>query len=750
MTIGQGDCLTVHLRMFKPICLLLTGLLAAGNLFAQTEPDKSPAAKDAVRPRDAAKPATEQSPPPAPGQSPVAPASTDAAAKPQVDKNPPPLDPKNMDTSVKPEEDFYLYANGGWIKRNPVPPEFSRWAAFNELAEKNNDALHEIAEKAAAVAPKAAKQSKVEKAAAADLQKVGDFYASGMNEKAVDAAKAKPLEDELKRIASLKESKDVLKQIARMHTMGIYAFFLFASGQDDKNSTMVIAQAYQGGLGLPDRDYYTKEDEASKKIRDQYVEHVTKMLTLAGDPADKAAEKAKKVMAFETALAKPARTRVELRDPQKNYNKMKQAELQALMPDWNWADYFKEIKLTEPGDINVGQPDFFKAVGELFKSTSIDDCKVYLRWHLIHDLAPSLSNDFVNEDFRFREGTLRGTKQIKPRWKRVVAETDNVLGESLGKLYVADHFPPEAKARALEMVKNVKEAVSDRIKSLEWMDEPTKQEALKKLAAFTVKIGYPDKWRDYSLLKIDRNSYAQNVIRGNVFETERQLKKIGKPVDRSEWGMTPPTVNAYYNPNMNEIVFPAGIMQPPFFDMKADDAVNYGGMGAVIAHEITHGFDDQGRQFDAVGNLRDWWTPDSAKAYTERSKAIVAQYAAYEPLPGIHINGELTQGENIADIGGLKLAFTALQKALAKNPQAAQQKIDGFTPEQRFFLGWAQIWRNNQREEDLKLRLNTDPHSPGRFRTLGPISNMEEFAKAFNIPPNSPMVRPPEQRVNVW
>jgi len=736
--------------MFKPICLLLTGLLAAGNLFAQAEANKSPVAKDAAKPRDAAKPSAEQSPPPAAGQSPAAPASADAAAKPQVDKNPPPLDPKNMDTSVKPEEDFYLFANGGWIKRNPVPPEFSRWAAFNELAEKNNEALHEITEKAAAVAPKAAKQSKVEKAAAADLQKVGDFYASGMNEKVVDAAKATPLADEFKRIDSMKDGKDVLKQIARMHMMGIYAFFLFTSGQDDKNSTMVIAQAYQGGLGLPDRDYYTKEDGPSKKIRDQYVEHVTKMLTLAGDPADKAAEKAKKVMAFETALAKPARTRVELRDPQKNYNKMKQADLQALMPDWNWADYLKEIKLTEPGDINVGQPDFFKAVGELFKSTSIDDWKTYLRWHLIHEMAPSLSNDFVNEDFRFREGTLRGTKQIKPRWKRVVAETDNVLGESLGKLYVADHFPPEAKARALEMVNNVKEAVSDRIKSLDWMDEPTKQEALKKLAAFTVKIGYPDKWRDYSLLKIDRNSYAQNVMRGNMFETERQLKKIGKPVDRSEWGMTPPTVNAYYNPNMNEIVFPAGIMQPPFFDMKADDAVNYGGMGAVIAHEISHGFDDQGRQFDAAGNLRDWWSPESAKAYTERSKAIVAQYAAYEPLPGIHINGELTQGENIADIGGLKLAYTALQKALAKDPQAAQQKIDGFTPEQRFFLGWAQIWRNNQREEDLKLRLNTDPHSPGRFRVLGPISNMEEFAKAFNIPPNSPMIRPPDQRINVW
>ena len=337
---------------------------------------------------------------------------------------------------------------------------------------------------------------------------------------------------------------------------------------------------------------------------------------------------------------------------------------------------------------------------------------------------------------------------MKPRWKRVVAATDEELGESLGKLYVADYFPPEAKARALELVNNLREALADRIKTLDWMDDATKQEALKKLAAFTVKIGYPDKWRDYSLLTIDRNSYAMNVLHGATFERNRQLAKIGKPVDRSEWGMTPPTVNAYYNSSRNEIVFPAGILQPPFFNAKADDAVNYGGIGAVIGHEMTHGFDDRGRQYDAVGNLRDWWTPESAKAYTDRSKAIVAQYSAYEPLPGLHINGELTQGENIADIGGVKISYMALQKALAKKGQ--QQKIDGFTPEQRFFLAYAQIWRNNQRDEDLKLRLNTDPHSPGRFRTIGPLSNFAEFQKAFDIPDGSPMMRPADQRVNIW
>ena len=618
---------------------------------------------------------SEQSPPPAIGTSPAMPATGGKSVNLPTEKNPPPLDPKNMDPSVKPGDDFYLFANGGWIKRNPIPPEFSRWAAFNELAEKNNEVLHQIAEKAEASAPKVAAKSNLEKAAAADLQKVGDFYASGMNEKAVDGARVTPLADEFKRIEELKDRAGVLKEIAHLHAMGVGAFFRFASNQDAKNSTMVIGQATQGGLGLPDRDYYTKEDAASKKLRDQYVEHVTKMFTLFGASPAAAADAAKKVMDVETSLAKPARTRVELRDPQKNYNKMSPAELQALTPDWKWDDYFKEIKLTEPGDINVGQPDFFKAADQVFASVPIDDWKIYLRWHLLHGMAGSLSKDFVEEDFNFFSKTLTGAQELKPRWKRVVAKTDEELGESLGKLYVADHFPPEAKARALELVNNLKEALADRIKTLDWMDEPTKQEALKKLAAFTVKIGYPDKWRDYSLLKVDRGPYAQNVLRGEMFERDRQMKKIGKPVDRSEWGMTPPTVNAYYNPNRNEIVFPAGILQPPFFDPKADDAVNYGGIGAVIGHEMTHGFDDRGRQYDAVGNLRDWWSPESAKAYIDRSKAIVAQYAAYEPLPGLHINGELTQGENIADIGGVKLAYTALQKAREKRAAAQNRRL---------------------------------------------------------------------------
>jgi putative endopeptidase len=655
------------------------------------------------------------------------------------------LDLTNMDISVRPQDDFYLYANGGWIKRNPVPPAFSRWASFNELAEKNNEALRTIAENATTKVDKSATSAD---AGSADVRLVADFYASGMDEAALNRAKARPLQDELNKINALTDRKDLMKQIGRFHSMGLHALFGFASGQDDKDSTRIIAQAFQGGLGLPDRDYYTKQDQPSKGLRQQYVEHIAKMFTLMEESASQATTHAQKVLAIETSLAKQARTRSELRDPQRNYNKMSLAQLQALTPDFNWTDYLIELKLTNPGDINVGQPDFFKAANELLKTTSLDEWKAYLRWHLIKDMAPMLSSDFVNENFRFYEATLRGAKEIKPRWKRVVAKTDEELGEALGKLYVAEHFPPEAKARAMEMVNNLKEAFADRIMTLDWMDQATKDEALKKLAALKAKIGYPDKWRDYSTLKIDRTSYAQNVLRADLFELDRLLKKIGKPIDRSEWGMSPPTVNAYYNPNMNEIVFPAGLMQPPFFDWQTDDAMNYGGMGAVIGHEMTHGFDDQGRQFDAMGNLRDWWTPQSAKAYDGRRKFVVAQYSAYEPLPGQHINGELTQGENIADIGGVKLAYSALQKAIAK--KGPQPKIDGFTPEQRFFLGFAQIWRNTQRDEDLKLRLNTDPHSPGRFRTIGPVSNLGEFQKAFDIPDGSPMIRPADQRVDIW
>ena len=719
-------------------CFSLLGLLAAATALAQTEPQKSPPLATATPPpnvQNAGKIPAEKSPPPP--TSPVAQTQGEITTPTPEEKNAPPFDTANMDTSVKPSEDFFMYANGGWIKRTPIPPEYSRWGSFNQLIEKNNDALHDVAERAAKVAT----------ATDPDAKKVGDYYASGMDEATVEVAHAKPLADEVKRIDGVKDRNDVLKEIAHLHTLGITSLFGFTSGQDDKNSTMVIAQAYQGGLGMPDRDYYTKTDDASKKLRDQYVQHVTKMLTLLGEDPKAAGEHAKKILTLETSLAQASRTKVELRDPQKNYNKMKTSALQALTPGFKWDAYFKESNLLDPGELNVGQPDFFKGADKVFASTAIDDWKEYFRWHLVHATAAELSADFVNENFNFYETTLRGTQQIKPRWKRVVASTDNSIGEALGKLYVADYFPPESKARMLDLVNNLRSALADRIKTLEWMDEPTKQAALKKLAAFTVKIGYPDKWRDYSVLRIDRGPYVLNAVRASMFDIRRELNKIGKPVDRTEWGMTPPTVNAYYNPKLNEIVFPAGILQPPFFNPKADDALNYGGIGAVIGHEMTHGFDDQGRQFDEVGNLRDWWTPESAAKFKERSGAIVKQYSEYEPLPGVHVNGELTQGENIADIGGVKIAYAALQKALAGKPQ---EKIDGFTPEQRFFLGFAQIWRSVQRDEDLRLMVNTNPHSPARYRVNGPLSDLVEFQKAFNLPDNCPMVRPADKKVNIW
>jgi putative endopeptidase len=719
--------------MKKSFFVSILAFAIAFAVNAQTEPDKTPPTKKS--PTNSKKPAAQKQTAPVPSGGAK---GGDATAQ-AKNENAKPIDQSNFDTSVKPSDDFFRYANGGWIKRTEIPADQTRWGSFNILIEQNNDALHAIAEKAA----KTNSTDPVTK-------KVGDYYASGMDEKTIEAMKMKPLKDELAKIDSMKDKNDVLKEIAHLHMSGVNAFFNFGSSQDDKDSTREIANAVQGGLGMPDRDYYTKDDDASKKLRDQYLAHVTKMLTLLGEPAAKAAESAKKIMALETSLAQASRTRVELRDPQKNYNKMTQDELQKLTPDWNWGDYFTGIGLTTPGDIDVHQPDFFKAMNTAFTSTSLDDWKTYLRWHLINATASALSSDFVNEDFNFNEATLRGTKQIKPRWKRVIQSEDGEIGEALGKLYVTDYFPPAAKARALELINNLKEALADRIKSLAWMDEPTKQRALEKLAAFQVKIGYPEKWRDYSPLMIDRGPFVLNELRSENFESKRQLNKIGKPVDRTEWGMTPPTVNAYYNPKMNEIVFPAGILQPPFFFANADDAVNYGGIGCVIGHEMTHGFDDQGRQYDKVGNLTDWWTKESADAYETRRKAVVDQYNEYEALPGLHVNGELTQGENIADIGGVKLAYAALQKALDKHPEQRNQKIDGFTPEQRFFLAFAGIWRQKIREEEQKLRINVDPHSPGHFRVNGPLSDLPEFQKAFNIPDGSAMVRPADKRADIW
>jgi putative endopeptidase len=659
----------------------------------------------------------------------------------------PAIDPKNMDTTTQPRVDFYQYANGGWVKEHPIPGEYSQWGSFQELFERNLALLHEILEEAAASVKKGeVSNDKIR-------QLVGQFYLSGMNEEQVNAEGAKPLQPELDAIQKISDAKGVATALGHLHALGVDALFGITGDLDEKDTKNQIAQLGQGGLGLPDRDYYLKDDERFKKLRDQYVEHISKIFQLLGDPAPAAAEKAKQILRFETELAKASKSPTELRDPESNYHKLAFADIQKLATDLDWPAYLDGLGLSQEqmAQTDVGQPDFVKRAGELIASTPIDTWKAYFEWHLIHSIARYLSAPFVDEDFAFYQQALQGTKENQPRWKRVLREIDQSVGEALGQLYVEKHFPPEAKQRALAMINDLKSALRDRIQTLEWMGPQTRAAALKKLDAFGVKIGYPDKWRDYSALEIKDQPYVLNVLAAQTFELKHRLGRIGEPVDKTEWGMSPPTVNAYYSPRRNEIVFPAGILQPPFFDANADDAVNYGGIGAVIGHEMTHGFDDQGRKYDPQGNMKNWWTAADEKRFQERSKKIVEQFNSYVAMDDLHINGELTEGENIADLGGVKLAYAALEKALQRKPAAERtQKIDGFTPEQRFFLSWAQVWRNNTRPEAKRLRLQVDPHSPGQFRVNGPLSNLPEFARAFQIPDKSPMVRPAKDRVQIW
>jgi putative endopeptidase len=646
------------------------------------------------------------------------------------------FDTANLDKTCKPCDDFYQFAMGGWMKANPIPPEYSTWGSFTVLADKNQQNLRQILEAAA----------KANAAAGSNEQKIGDFYGSCMDTAAVEAAGTTPIEPELLRIAQMKGAVDLQVETAQLQKSGYGVLFTFGSRQDAKDSTQVIASTAQGGLGLPDRDYYLRDDEKSKKLREAYVHHVAKMLELLGDAADQAAAQAGTVMAIETSLAKASMNNVDRRDPDKTYHRMKLAELQAMTPDFSWAGYFKAIGHPNLSESNVGQPDYFKALDAQLTATSLEDWKTYLRWHVVNDAATALPDKFVMEDFDFRGRALRGAKEIQPRWKRCVQATDRNLGEALGQVYVQKYFPPEAKAHALQMVHNLVAALHDDLPTLSWMGPETRAQAIGKLEAFGVKIGYPDKWRDYSALKIDRTSYLQNELRGSEFEFQRQVNKVGKPVDRTEWGMTPPTVNAYYRSSMNEIVFPAGILQPPFYDPKADDAVNYGGMGAVIGHEITHGFDDQGSKFDAKGNLKNWWSADDLKNFKERSQCVSDQFDGYLVEGDLHENGKLVLGESIADLGGLAISYAAYEKSLQGKPRPADK--DGFTPEQRFFLGWAQVWGANMRMENARLLTNTDPHPLPRFRGNGPLSNMAEFAKAFGCQKGEAMVR--GQVCKIW
>jgi len=649
-----------------------------------------------------------------------------------------PIDLRNFDTSVNPVDDFYSYANGGWISRNPIPPDESRWGSFNEVMERNYVVLHEILESAAqnASAPPGS-----------TLQKVGDFYYSAMDSARIEADGLKPLRPELDRIMGIKDRDALQSELAHLQSLDIAVPFNFTVAQDSKNSKEELAQLYQAGLGMPDRDYYLKSDDRSKETRNRYLDHLTRIFTLIGEDSAAASGDARKVLSMETRLAQAAMARVELRDPDKTYHKMSIENLQSIAPSISWNNYMEQVGAGNANVINVGQPDFLKEVSGMVTELPLADWKAYLQWHLVHYFADYLSTPYVNETFEFYGKVLTGQKEERPRWKRALTVIDNCIGEALGELYVAKAFTPAAKSRAVELVANLRAALHERIQNLDWMSAETKAQALRKLDAFTVKIGYPDTWRDYSALSIDRGPFVLNVLRSHEFEFRRVANKLGKPVDRTEWGMTPPTVNAYYNSRMNEIVFPAGILQPPFFFADADDGVNYGGIGAVIGHEMTHGFDDAGSRFDADGNLKNWWTKEDSAKYAARTGLVRRQFDGYVAVDTMHVNGRLTLGENIADLGGLTVAYAALEKAMNGKSHA---KIDGFTPEQRFFLSFAQIWRQNIRPEAQRLRIMTDNHSPGRFRCIGPLSNMVEFLRAFNVPDGAPMARKPEERARIW
>ena len=644
----------------------------------------------------------------------------------------------SMDKTCNPCQDFFHYANGSWLKSNPIPAAYPSWARFTELALRNREHLHQILEEAS---------QDHAAAAGSNEQKIGDYYASCMNVSQSDAAGTKPLQPEFDRIAAISNTHELQAELARLHLLGIGALFNFGSTPDLKNSSQVIAGADQGGLGLPDRDYYLKTDAKSKKLRDEYVAHITKMLALLGDNSARAAANAKTVMGIETTLAQASMDRVERRDPDKTYHKMTVAQFQALIPDFSLQNYFQEIGAPPIDSVDVAEPKFFEAVNQQLTSVSINDWKTYLRWQLLNSTARWLSQPFADENFNFNGRILQGTKEQLPRWQRCVASTDNQLGEALGQLYVKEYFPPEAKVRAKKMVNDLIAALRDDLQTLPWMGPATRKAALAKLDAFTVKIGYPDKWRDYSAYHVDRGPFVLDALRGNEFEDRRDLNKIGKPVDRNEWGMTPPTVDAYNNGAMNEIVFPAGILQPPFFDPKADDASNYGGIGAVIGHEMTHGFDDEGRKFDAHGNLRDWWTPEDEKNFNARAQCIVNQFDHYVAIDNIHENGKLVLGESIADLGGLTIAYNALEKDLQGKPRPL---IDGYTPEQRFFLAYGQIWASTDRPEFVRLMVNLNPHPLNRFRAIAAPSNMPAFAKAFGCKAGEAMVRPAQLRCKIW
>jgi endothelin-converting enzyme/putative endopeptidase len=647
----------------------------------------------------------------------------------------PGLDVSAMDKSADPCVDFYQFACGGWVRNNPIPPDESSWSVYGKLERDNQRFLWGILD---GLAKSAAGRSLTQ-------QKIGDYFAACMDEAAVEKSGGRPLKPYLDRIFRMKSKRDLPAVLASLHlaTGSSALFFGFDSNQDYADATQVIAFAGAGGLGLPDRDFYTKDDDKSKEIRARYLAHVGRMFELLGDSPDAAKREAVKVMEIETALAKASLTRTQRRDPYRLFHKMDAAGLKALTPGFDWDAYLKTVGLSRLKTFNVTEPEFFKELERQWRSLSLADIKTYLLWHAAHATAPFLSSAFVNEDFDFFGRTLYGAPELRPRWKRCVTLVDAQLGEALGQEFVGRAFSPELKQKTLHMTKQIEQAMEDDLIRIEWMSAATRQKALEKLHAIVNKIGYPDRWRDYGPVEVRRDDFVGNVARANLFESRRRLAKIGKPLDRGEWTMTPPTVNAYYNPQMNDINFPAGVLQPPLYDPKMDDAPNYGNTGGTIGHELTHGFDDEGRQFDAQGNLKDWWTEKDAREFSDRAQCIVDQYAQYTIVDEIRINSKLTEGEDIADLGGLVLAWMAW-KAETVNAETR----DGFTPEQRFFVGYAQWACENHRPEDLRARALTDAHSPGKYRVNGLVVNMPEFERAFSCKAGQPMVR--ENRCRVW
>jgi len=648
------------------------------------------------------------------------------------------IDPANIDTTYQPGDDFFQYANGVWLKNNPVPAKETRWGSFNQLRDFNAKAVKSILEEVS--------ENRDTKSGSTE-QRVGDFFASAMDSVKIDSIGGSPIAEDLTRIKGIKELSGLVKEIAFQRTDGIAApLYRFSVDQDEKNTTVNIAQFGQGGITLPDRDYYLINSTRNRDIKQAYESYVQKLFSLAGADDAEAVKKFDQIWSIEAALAKAQWSREDMRDPYRTYNKLTLSELQKKAPQLHWDETYKTLKINGADSIIIDNPDFFKEISKLLASSPIEDWKSYLQWNVLKSAAPYLSTPFVEANFVFTQA-LTGQKEITPRWQRSFEIIDRSIGDLLGQLYVAKYFKPEAKKRMIDLVNNLSNTYEERIKTLDWMSEITKQKAIEKLHAFTPKIGYPDKWLAYDGLEINRDDYFGNIKRAKIWDYNDMVSQLGKPVDKTRWGMTPPTVNAYYNPVNNEIAFPAGILQFPFFDFSADDAVNYGGIGAVIGHEMTHGFDDQGRQYAADGNLKDWWTKEDADNFKELANKVVEQYNGYTVLDSLHVKGKLTLGENLADLGGLAMAYAAFKKT----PQGqSDEMIDGLNPDQRFFLSWAQVWRMNITPETAAQLITVDPHSPADARTIGPLVNMDAWYKAFDIKEGDKLYKPENERVRVW